>query len=187
MKECSEIKLAQEIVSGSRSAFDLLFLKYYSRLCAFAATILKRDDLAEEAVSEVFFTLWKSRHTIKIHTSVKSYLFTSVRNQAVELLKKENVEKESYSESEDFRLDDSDPQLLFEYNELTLSVEHAINLLPPKCKRVFILNRFEGMKYRQIAEVCNISEKNVENQLVKALVFLRKTVFSVSDKAFTSR
>lgn len=186
MNELSEIRLVEEIVSGSKPAFDKLFLSYYSRLCAFAATIVKRDELAEEAVSEVFFNIWKSRETLEIHTSVKAYLFTSVRNQALAVMKRE-ANDVIYSEQDDMRIDDEDPQLLVEFNELTASVDQAITTLPPKCKQIFILSRFEGLKYKQIAELLNVSEKTVENQLVKALVVLRNKLLSKTTKSFTSR
>lgn len=135
--------------------------------------MLKTREDAEEAVADVFFNLWKYRHTIIIEKNVKSYLFISVRNACLSRLKKVSLAQEGLEAVENSihfsQHPDAEP-LPDPLEEVT----QALKILPPRCRQIFILSKLEGMKYREISNVLQIAEKTVENQLVKALSLLRK-------------
>ncbi len=132
-------------------------------------------DAAEEIVQDLFVKFWENRNNIKISSSVRSYLFRSVRNSCLNFLKHLKIEEtykqynEEQRESGVISAEDE-----FEGSELEIKIRKAIDQLPPARKKVFIMSRFEGLKYREIAEKSGISIKTVENQMGKAIKFLRQ-------------
>jgi len=152
-----------------------LFNDHYSRLCAYAYNFLKEQEGSEEVVQEVFFKLWINRSDITIQTSMESYLYRSVRNASLNLIKHINI-REKYKEHNQHEIEyaeqlDKDP---LNASELELKIRASIDLLPEQRKKIFILSRYEELKYKEIAEQLGISVKTVENQMGKALKFLRK-------------
>nr|WP_302180095.1 RNA polymerase sigma-70 factor [Chryseosolibacter indicus] len=176
-----------EIAVGNRSAFNQLFLRYYSRLCSFASFIVRDEAASEEVVSEVLLNIWKNRKTIHIQSSVRAYLFTCVRNEALRAVKQKNM---ILIKPEDDALqtlsDDYDPHESLEFQELENNVHFVIGSLPEKCKQFFMLSRFDGLKYSEIAQLYNVSEKTVENQIIKALKILRERILETPKRHFTS-
>ncbi len=158
----------------NRSDFEILFNDHYSRLCAYAYNFLKEQEGSEEIVQEVFFKLWVNRTDIVIQTSMESYLYRSVRNASLNLIKHINIREKykqhnqeaiAYSEQED-----RDP---VNASELELKIRSSIDQLPEQRKKIFILSRYEQLKYKEIAEQLGISVKTVENQMGKSLKYLR--------------
>lgn len=159
----------------NRKDFEALFNDHYSRLCAYAYNFLKEQEGSEEIAQEVFFKLWINRTDIKIESSMESYLYRSVRNACLNLIKHINV-REKYKEHNQEEIEyseqiDRDPM---NASELELKIRASIDLLPEQRKKIFILSRYEQLKYKEIAEQLGLSVKTVENQMGKALQFLRK-------------
>ena len=156
---------------NTRREFELLFRNYYSELCSYANTWLKDTDAAEDVVQEVMFRIWVNRASLVITTSVKSYLYRAVRNSSMNVLKHVNI-REQYKEQR--TVDQTEEIDTLEISELQQKIRHAIDLLPIERKKVFIMSRYEGLTYNQIADILGISVKTVENQMGKALKFLRE-------------
>ena len=156
------------------SEFEQLFNDHYSRLCAYAFHFIKEEDAAEEIVQEVFFKLWTKRKRISIESSLHSYLYRSVRNASLNLIKHINI-REEYKKQNQFQIEQTEMQenIHAEVSELEQKIRNSIDLLPEQRRKIFILSRYEGLKYKEIAEKMNISVKTVENQMGKALQFLR--------------
>lgn len=161
----------------SGSQFETLFRNEYKGMLLFALRYVKEEEAAKEIVQEAFINLWERRESIDPERQVKSYLSTSVRNRCLNylrdnkrfngiLLTLENLHPGPSTEEHD-RL---------ELNELSIQIYNAIAELPEKCREVFQLNRFENMKYQEIANHLQISVKTVETQMSKALAHLRKKV-----------
>jgi len=168
-------QLALRVKQGDEQAFELLFRKYYVRLCSFANKFLNDPEEAREIVQEVFLKIWEGRDDIDPEDSLKSYLFKITQNLCLNKLRKSKVEsryleilKEVYIEHSEFS--NYEPLLV---QELDNTINAAISTIPPKCKRVFELSRIDGLKYNEIAGVLNISVKTVEAQMSKALNILR--------------
>jgi RNA polymerase sigma-70 factor, ECF subfamily len=167
--------LFNKIKDDDRFALNTLFATYYQKLCTFAFTYLHDRQEAEEIVSDVFVNLWKARHRLSIEKDIQSYLYISVKHACFESLNKQHPELESDSDVIDL-LDVIDTSISvneLEYQELRHELEHAVSLLPARCQQIFIMSRFDGLKYREISAILGISEKTVENQLVKALHVVR--------------
>jgi len=156
------------------SDLEGFFKANYKALCFAANNILSDYSAAEDVVQDVFVNLLKKDDSIVINSSLKGYIFRSTINASLNYVKKVKNTISMESEVMDIHhysgefSEDSLEQL-----ELEESINQAINLLPPKCKAVFLLNRYEDMKYREVAEHLGISIKTVENQMGKALRRLR--------------
>jgi len=153
-----------------RQAFEELFKAYFTPLMAFSRRILGDEDDAREVVHQVFINLWEKRREIDLSTSLKSYLFTSVNNRSLNVIR----DRKKFSSGEVPELaGEWDVSTQIEAMELEEKIRAAIESLPERCREIFELNRFDGLKYSEIALQLDISVKTVENQMTKALKILR--------------
>ncbi|MDI9355449.1 MAG: RNA polymerase sigma-70 factor [Chitinophagaceae bacterium] len=165
--------------------FSDIFQEYYPALCRYALKIVRKEELAEDVVQEVFVNLWEKRNKIDIAISIKSYLYTSVRNRSINQLKllfQREQKKEKIYENMNISEDISD---ILKQNELQNTyeiVQEAIETLPPKCKIIFLLSREEYMTYALVAKELNISIKTVENQIIIAFKKIRIYIQSKNQK-----
>jgi RNA polymerase sigma-70 factor (ECF subfamily) len=136
-------------------------------------------DTAKEITHDVFLNLWEKRNDIDSGTSLKSYLFTSVYNRCMNYIRDN---KKFYRDEQIFKIleqeAESVPRDLLEEQELESTIIEAMNSLPDRCREVFMLNRFDGNKYAEIAEKMGISVKTVETQMSKALRILREKLIN---------
>ena len=155
----------------NQGSFERLFREFFPPLMAFARKILMDEDDAREVVQKVFIALWEKRQEIDLSTSLKSYLFTSVHNRCLNAIRDR---KKFSSEEVPEVTGEWDVSTQIESMELEDKIMEAVESLPEKCREVFELSRFDGLKYSEIAEHLNISVKTVENQMSKALKILRE-------------
>jgi RNA polymerase sigma-70 factor (ECF subfamily) len=174
-----KMKPEQKIVSipvdfSSPAAFEQLFRSQYSRLCSYANLFLSDPDAAEDVVQEVFFKLWKNRDELVITSTVKSYLFRAVRNGCMNVIDHISI-REAHKLINEEDMKESESHLIDEaiVSELEQRIRETIDQLPPERRKIFVMSRYEGLKYREIADRLNISVKTVENQMYQALQFLR--------------
>lgn len=163
-----------QLQQGNEAAFDFLFQQYYAGLCVFASKYTHDTDVSEELVQSVFCKIWDDRQKINIATSLKSYLFTSVRNRCLDFIKHQGIRlkvHQSIIEQYESLPDNAD---FYVVAELAEQIEKALELLPSNIRIIFELNRFDGLTYKEIAERLNISPKTVEANMSKALKFLRE-------------
>lgn len=159
--------------SLNQTQFESLFKLHFAHLCHFAGQFVKDSDTARDICQQVFMTLWENRAQIDPQQSVKTYLFTSVKNRCLNFIR----DHKKYR-SKVLDLDCADFDVSFEEDpmvgkELSASIEAALNALPDKCRTVFEMSRFQQMKYAAIAEALSISPKTVEAHMIKALKELR--------------
>ena len=159
---------------GNETAFEMLFKTYYQPLCQYAYSFLSDKDEAEEVVQSTFITVWEKRKSIRIETSLKSYLYRSVRNGCLNMIKHVKVKKQFATSEMGGGEPTHEPvsQGLISV-ELETKIMEAMKALPEQCRLVFQLSRFEELKYSEIASQLNISVKTVENQIGKALKIMR--------------
>ena len=167
--------LFEEIRCGDNyKAFEIMYRRFYHRLASFAFRFTQSSDQAEEVVSDVFYKLWKNRKNIQITSSLQSYLFTSVRNKCLDKLRAENrVSRCDSSVLVNFTSTISTPLQHTLGEELRKRIEVAIEALPRDRRRIFRLSRDNGLKYKEIAALLDISIKTVETQMGRALKYLR--------------
>ena len=160
--------LAGAIKDSNLDAFRVLYYRYYDRLYHYVWARTSRAELAQDIVQEIFTRLWQNRKRYTIRKSLKAYIYRMANNLIIDLHRKKKHESDYLSEC-DLK------QTLARNNHIDLSidVESAINKLPEKLRTVFILSRFEDLKYTEIARVCRISIKAVESRIGRALRILR--------------
>lgn len=146
--------------------FEDVYKTHYKLLRNAAENIIDDHDAAHDVVQEVFLKLWAKRDDIQAILNVKAYLFRSVINASLSYLES----NKNKIKTEDFRQASTvttDSKLMAQ--ELETKIQIALQALPPKCKAIFVLSRFEGLKNKEIAEYLNLSLKTVENQMGIAL------------------
>ena len=169
---------AKDIISdlrnGNKSVFEELYRNNYTPLLYFCIRYVENIDEAEEIVQGVFVKLWEKHSEIKITSSLSSYLHRAVQNSALNHLNRRKIlNKYVISQNKDINITFTDPHKTLENIEVRQIIMRAILELPEKRREIFELSRFEGMKYKNIAKHLSISVKTVENQMTKALKYLR--------------
>jgi len=168
-----DLELLRQIKIDKSHALKILFEKYFQQLCYFSFQIVKSVELSEESVSDVFTNIWLKRKTLDIKGNLKTYLYTAVKNQSINYLRKEKRISQS-TESGNLHLiisdQTTDQQLLLQ--NLEEKIDLLIKELPEKRGLIFRMNRIDGLSYKEIADILSISVNTVQNQMVKAIKFI---------------
>ncbi len=168
--------IIKQIREGNLKEFELIFKEFYPQLCLYALRFVKRKDLSEEIVQNLFCQIWENRTDLNIHTSLKAYLYRSTYHNALQILRKDgshNKYKE-YVKHHNIENDSSTNKL--EEKEINEIVQETLSSLPQRCGTIFKMSRFEGLKYQEIAEKLSISIKTVEANMGKALKAFRHSL-----------
>ena len=172
-----DIELLKKMKNNDEIAFKVIFNTYYSRLYYFILEFISFDDIAENIVQDTFFTLWNKRHELKDDSNLSAYLFTVARNNCLHKLRDERYRQKLFTTNS---MDQNELEMNMEvlntfdssactFEEIDRIIEKTLEELPPQCKKVFILSRFEERKNKEIAEELNISVKVVEKHISKGL------------------
>ena len=176
----NDLFLFTKVRDGDIRAYETLFRRYYEPLCLYGNKITSDMDVAEEIVQELFYTLWKDRESLRIVWSVKPYLYGAVRNHSLQYLEHLKVREQYYRKMTANGQPESNPhdspQEILEYKELEERLHAVLESLPQRRRDIFRMNRFEGMKYEQIARKMSLSVKTIEAEMSKALQVLRKSL-----------
>lgn len=168
----NEQEIIRRLRKGKTKAYQYIFSEYYEWLCNYVFNLCNDRALAEDIVQEAIVGLWEKRKTIIITTSLKNYLFKTCHNQFLQHIRSRKIQFDTLDK---IRWDViSEATLEDDLHELKMEkLNFLINQLPPRCKEIFIQNKLEKRKYKEIALDMGISVKTVENQMSKALHFLR--------------
>lgn len=170
----SEKILVDRLIHGDQTAFELLFRHYYPGLVIFTSQITLNKSEAEEIVQDLFFRMWRHRDRIKETQSLKSYLFTSVKNRGLNYLESKKLEARKIDEFKQIMKNNlTYEQDVFVSSELQEKINQAFEKLPPRTKEIFTLSRFNDLRNDEIAERLGISKRTVETQISNALRILR--------------
>jgi len=169
-----EKDLIARLRAGDQTAFELLFHFYYPGLVLFSAQFTADRSEAEEIVQDFFVKFWQKHQQISLTDSLKAYFFLSVKNGSLNFLKHKKVE-EKYIQKMMTLADNHlayDPDLYVD-SEIQAKLKNAIELLPEKCREIFVMSRIKGLKNEEIADQLSLSKRTVETQISKALKVLR--------------
>lgn len=170
-KLITDHSLAESIKNSNQGVFELVFKYYYSGLVVYADQIIKDIAVSEDIVQSVFMKLWETRETIEIR-SFRSYFMQCVKNRCIDHLRSQQVKQRF-----DNRIPEADHLVMEEdlwtKTELSELLDNTINELPPRCREIFKMSRYEDLKIAEIAEKLKISKRTVETQISKALKILR--------------
>lgn len=162
--------------SGNEEAYRYLYTYHYSILCAFANQYVHDYAVAEMIVSDVIYAIWKNHAGLKIDQSLRGYLLKAVKNGCINYLNRQSrqINIDSLPDSYTGNIHEPHPLEKLIEQELDLRIESCIEALPDLTKKVFLLSRFEELKYDEIAEKLNISVDVVKYHIKSALSKLRK-------------
>lgn len=171
-------EIIKQISNGDENAFRFLFDIIYVKLIKIALIYLNNKVDAEAVVSDVLFKLWKSRKKLTTINNIDTYLCVSVRNQSFSYLNKHkkmfvSIEDNLYHDIPEIELK-NDEELYSE--DLKIHIDKVIDSLPQKCKEIFILAKVDGIKYKQISEMLNVSVKTIDSQISIALKKLSSSI-----------
>lgn len=170
MPDClKDIQLA--IHNGEESAFAKLYQQFHKRLWSFCKSIVRSGETAEEIVEDVFVKLWCNRNTILSIEDLTVYLYVAVKNRALNTLSRKA--QELVTSPFDFLEIEIDgkinPYDVLVNAEMMERMRKAIDELPPRCKMIFKLIREDGLKYKEVADILNISVNTIDAQMAIAV------------------
>lgn len=172
-----DIELIHLIKADNHIAFFELYERYKTVLYLHAKRMLDDEDETKDVIQEIFTTLWDKRTSLSISTSVKSYLYTAVRNKVLNLLTHRKFEI-NYLNSLQKVIDLTENEVEGQIREkqLIVMIEKEIELLPAKMREVFELSRKQHLSHKEIAEKLSISDKTVKKQINNAIKILRQKI-----------
>ena len=173
-------QLAHRIAEDDdKEAYEKLFYHFYDQLYRFASSLLDQEVVADEIVSDVFINVWRNRSQLNEIENLQTYLYVAVRNLCKRYLsRKEKAVHLSLHTIKDDCLSSpyQTPEESIESAELISKIEATIQKLPPQCKLIFTLIKDNGLKYKETADILNLSLKTVEAQMAIATKRIRASL-----------
>lgn len=185
----------QVFEKSDRDSFDQLFRIFYPEMVSYAKSLVQDEAVAKDLVQDIFLNLWVRRDTLISLKNLPAYLYVSLKHNAVHHIKKDErkITLPDYeNDTELFSFDLSDPERQVIQKENAEKIERAINSLPYKCRLVFRLIKEDGLRYKEVASLLDISIKTVEahvafayTQIIDCLesIFSQETLLPFIPKA----
>jgi len=170
-------KLVPQIKKGEKSAFETMYNFYAPKIYAFALSQLKNPQLAEEYVQEVFLKIWDCRKKLDESKKFKSFVFKITVNLIYDFIRKKNLE--IAFEKQHLLLQDKNGNNTWEqviYNDMLIRVNELVEKMPNQRKNIFYLSKNQGLTNNEIAQKLGLSKRTVENQLYRAIQFLKSNL-----------
>jgi len=165
-------ELQTKIADDDEGAFTQLYLHFAKKLMQFAISLVRVKEIAEELVEDVFVRLWANRKDIAHIENLTVYLYVAVKNKSLNALSQKASELIAAPfDFLDTAIDEfaTDPYDLMITAEMMGKMKQAIETLPPRCKMIFKLIREDGLRYKEVAEILNISVNTIDVQMAIAV------------------
>ena len=175
--EKNDNNIINELKNDSERAYTQLYNRYSSLLYSFVFKLTKSDSLTQDIVQEAFIKIWVNRKELSIDTSIKSYLFKMVQNMAIDTFRQQVNKPEitGYLELiQDTQVAAMDDNNFFDLDAFEARLKKAKQTLTQQQRLIFVLVKEDEKKIAEVAELLNISEQSVRNQLSVALAKMRK-------------
>lgn len=166
--------LMENLINGNEKAYMFLLDTYHKRLHAYAMTLVNDQAWSQDIVQNVFLKTWKSRKKLDKQFSIQSFLYKAIYNEFINSYQKNKAMmllQQKYVESLNEVVENLDGNRI---EQMISLVNKEIQNLPPKCQKVFIMSKKEGLTNIEISEYLNVSIKTVEAQITKAFGILRQ-------------
>ncbi|APG59916.1 RNA polymerase sigma factor [Christiangramia salexigens] len=155
--------------------FEELYEKNYEALCAYVLKLSGNPALSKDIVQETFIGIWEKREDLRIKTSFKAYLYKACYHRFIEKMRASKKEADLLDTLKWETIYSIHSEGEMNKKRKLRIIKRAVDQLSPKCREAFLLSRYNGLKYAEIAETMNISVKTVELHISKALSRLRKS------------
>ena len=166
----------QALIRGREEGIEFFFQEYYTQLCYFAGTLLNDECLSQEIASDAFTKLWQNRQSLATEGSIKSWLYSTVRNACIDHLRKVKRLRVSESGLQSANTIEQSVLHTITQTETIKQIVYTIDKLPPQCGRIFTMFCIQGKSYNEIAKELNLSTQTVRNQKQRAAKLLRKII-----------
>lgn len=164
--------IIKTLKSGDQKVFSLVYASYYKPLCLFCSSYVSLEE-AEEIVQDLMMYVWEKRELLVEDLSLKSFLFTSVRNRALNSITRSHITRQVYEEYQSQQLK-SLPALDSCYGtELFNTYMEALHSLPKELQRVYVMSRYKQLTHKEIADKLEVSVQTVNYRIGKTLQFFR--------------
>ncbi|GAA4395659.1 hypothetical protein GCM10023187_02870 [Nibrella viscosa] len=174
LQSLSDNDLLSLLRQDDEQAFRELYDRYWYKMYVIVHRKLRRKEVAEELAQELFVMLWQKRNSLRV-INLPAFLGVSLRNLMIDYIRR-HIQEEHYLDQlrRFFPTAVMATSEAVQLNELTEALQHALAQLPEKTRDIFILNRFENLTIREIAQRLNLSEKAIEYHLSRSTLFLRR-------------
>jgi RNA polymerase sigma-70 factor (ECF subfamily) len=165
--------------------FSTFFQQHYPTLCARINLLVQQSDLAEDLVQDAFVKFWEVKPVLLNKNAAPGYVAKmAVNNALAHLRTKRQQEKKMKNLVAGQSMASNPTEEGINYNESEKKLLDALQSLPPACREIFILSRYEQMSYKEIANQLDLSIRTVENQLLKALKIMRESLLALATYYF---
>lgn len=171
-RQLADIHLLERIRQGDMRAYEEIFTRYYTTLCAYTRLYV-RGEVSENIVQDLMLWLWENRTTLHITESLSRYLFRATRNRCLKYLNHEMVERRVLGQLSEKLHEQFEAPDFYVIEELQERIRKAVEQLPPSYREAFELNRFQHKTYEEIAGLLDISPKTVDYRIQQSLKLLR--------------
>ena len=171
-RQLADIHLLEQIRQGNMRAYEEIFTRYYTTLCAYTRLYV-RGEVSENIVQDLMLWLWENRTTLHITESLSRYLFRATRNRCLKYLNHEMVERRVLGQLSEKLHEQFEAPDFYVIEELQERIRKAVEQLPPSYREAFELNRFQHKTYEEIAGLLDISPKTVDYRIQQSLKLLR--------------
>lgn len=176
--DIEENLILDRIKKHDKEAFRFLYEYYFTKMVLFAESYLYDEEEARDLVQDLFFHMWDHSETLHVTTSIKSYLFTSVRNRCLNILRDRKIRDEHNNKLFEAQLFSGTDDVVID-EEIQQRLQEALDSLPDKCREIILLKVVEGKKNKEIANQLNIAETTVKTQVQRAYRMLREKLIPI--------
>ncbi len=173
IQNLSDAALLSRFAGGDMRAYEQIFTRYYSSLCAYTRLYVRGGEAGENIVQDLMLWLWENRMTLNITGSLSQYLFSATRNRCLNHINHENIERRVLGSIQDRMCEQFESPDFYIVTELREKIRVAVEALPKDYRDAFVMNRFERKTYREIAAELNVSVKTVDYRIQQSLKILR--------------
>ncbi|MFV0248329.1 MAG: RNA polymerase sigma factor [Tenacibaculum sp.] len=170
----NEHLLIEQLKKGCHNAYKHFFLLYYKELCNYITAVSGNKRIAEDIAQQTFIKIWDNKDQLFVQENkLKKYIFKIAYHVFIDLKRKKKKEfefLESLKQEAYLDIVDTNTSL---FEEKLTKVKNEIDKLPKQCKKILIMSKVEGLKYKEISDKLQISIKTVEVHMCKALKRLR--------------
>lgn len=176
----TEADLLTGLRDGEIFAFDTLVRIYSPGLKEYASRMIESADTAEDVVQDVLAWLWEHRTTIEVRGTLRAYLYGSIRNQVISVLRRVRLEERCTTEfltssvPVAMGISISRPDVAIEHQELAQALTRALDQLSPRVRQVALLRWRDRLSRPEIAMILGVALPTVNNQLTVAARVLRR-------------
>jgi len=174
-KDTNERCWIELIREGDEDAFELLFKEYYEQLTRFSWRFVKCKAVAEGLVQDIYSDLWENRENLELTGCIRPYLYKVVKNHSLNHIKHQEVQNKydpMWMDQKEVSMNNYEKE--YRKEQIRKAVQQAVEKLPERSRMTYKLHRHDGLTYKEIAEIMDVSVKTVESQMTRTLKLLRE-------------